>query len=73
MIEPSFTQVGGSHYTKLGIQPYHYSLANNLGPLEHTVIKYVTRWKDKGGVEDLKKAQHTLAYLISWIEANENG
>lgn len=62
------TQVGGSHYTKCGIQPYEYTLANGLGGLEHTVIKYVTRWKDKGGVEDLKKARHTLDFLIEYTE-----
>lgn len=64
------TQVGGTHYTKQGIQPYEYTLANGLGGLEHTVIKYVTRWKDKGGVEDLKKARHTLDFLIEWTEKN---
>jgi hypothetical protein len=62
------TQVGGDHYSKLAIQPYEYCLANNLGGLELNVIKYVTRWKDKGGVEDLKKARHTLDYLIEYLE-----
>ena len=64
------TQVGGTHYTKQGIQPYEYTLANGLGGLEHTVVKYVTRWKDKGGVEDLKKARHTLDFLIEYTEKN---
>jgi hypothetical protein len=64
------TQVGGSHYTKCGIQPYEYTLANGLGGLEHTIVKYVTRWQDKGGVEDLRKARHTLDYLIEWVEKN---
>jgi hypothetical protein len=67
------TQVGGNHYTKCGIQPYEYTLANNLGGLEHTVVKYVTRWKDKGGVEDLKKARHTLDFLIAYTEEKNNG
>lgn len=66
----SSTQVGGSHYTKLKIQPMEYSMQNSLGAAEHTVIKYVTRWKDKGGVEDLKKARHTLDLLIEWAENN---
>jgi hypothetical protein len=67
------TQVGGSHYTKLAIQPYYYTLSNNLGGLEHTIIKYVTRWKDKGGLEDLKKAKHTLEFLIEWTESKASG
>lgn len=64
------TQVGGDHYTKLKIQPMEYSMANSLGAAEHTVIKYVTRWKDKGGIEDLKKARHTLDLLIEYQEMN---
>lgn len=66
------SQVGGGHYTKLKIQPLEYSYQNNLGAAEHTVIKYVTRWRDKGGVEDLRKARHTLDLLIEMVE-NENG
>lgn len=62
-------QIGGSHYTKLKIQPMEYSMANSLGAAEHTVIKYVTRWKDKGGIEDLKKARHTLDLLIEYVES----
>ncbi len=66
------TQIGGSHYTKLKIQPMEYSMQNSLGPAEHTVIKYVTRWKDKGGVEDLKKARHTLDLLIEYTESSSD-
>jgi hypothetical protein len=57
------TQTGGTHY-QVAIQPWDYIIANNLGYLEGNVIKYVTRYKNKGGVEDLKKAQHYLAKLI---------
>ncbi len=57
-------QVGGDHYTKLAIQPMEYSVRNKLGPCEHTAIKYITRWRDKGGVADLKKAIHTINLLI---------
>lgn len=57
-------QEGGSHYTKCKIQPFQYSMANNLDPMQHTVVKYVTRFRDKGGVADLKKAIHTLELLI---------
>jgi hypothetical protein len=58
------SQVGGDHYSKLKIQPVDYILANEIGFCEGCVIKYVTRWKDKGGVEDLKKARHFLDILI---------
>lgn len=57
------TQVGGSHYEST-IQPVDYIAANNLGFFEGNAIKYITRWKKKGGVEDLRKAQHYLSMLI---------
>lgn len=62
---PFNTQVDGNHYSKLKIQPFQYSLANGLGPAEHTVIKYVTRWRDKGGLRDLEKAKHVIDLLIA--------
>jgi hypothetical protein len=60
-------QVGGAHYQK-AIQPWDYIIANELGYLEGNVVKYVSRWKDKGGVQDLKKAQHYLQKLIEVTE-----
>ena len=57
-------QVGGAHYAVKAIQPWDYIIANNLGYLEGNIVKYVSRWKDKGGIEDLKKAQHYLQKLI---------
>jgi hypothetical protein len=63
---PLETQVGGGHYTKLRIQPMVYSMANGLDACQHTTIKYVTRFRDKGGVEDLKKAKHVIDMLIDF-------
>jgi len=61
-------QVGGSHYRDKGIQPIIYIHANELGFCEGNVVKYVTRWRDKNGVADLRKAIHYLELLI---ELNE--
>lgn len=61
-------QVGGAHYAVKAIQPWDYIVANNLGYLEGNIVKYVSRWKDKGGIEDLKKAQHYLQKLIEVTE-----
>jgi hypothetical protein len=58
------TQIDGDHYKKLTIQPLDYILGNGLGYIEGNVVKYVTRWKDKGGVSDLQKARHYLDMLI---------
>lgn len=62
-------QHGGSHYKDLRIQPVEYNHANNLGYCEGSVVKYVSRWRSKGGIDDLKKARHFLDLLIE-LEAN---
>ena len=62
-MEANDKQIGGSHY-KGNIQPWDYIVANNIGYLEGNIIKYISRWKKKGGCEDLYKAQHYLEKLI---------
>jgi hypothetical protein len=57
-------QESGNHYKDKGIQPIVYIHANNLGFCEGNVVKYVTRWRDKGGEADLRKAIHYLELLI---------
>jgi hypothetical protein len=57
-------QVGGSHYKNLVIQPVEYIHRNKIGFCEGSAIKYLSRWRDKGGVEDLKKAKHFIDLLI---------
>ncbi len=61
-------QVGGDHYSKLAIQPVEYINANNLTYLQGNVIKYVTRYKDKNGLQDLQKAKHYINMLIELEE-----
>ena len=56
-------QVGGSHYKNMKIQTMEFSMANNLNACQHTAIKYICRYKDKGGIEDINKAIHTLELL----------
>lgn len=57
-------QVSGNHYKDKGIQPIVYIHANDLGFCEGNVVKYVTRWREKGGEADLRKAIHYLELLI---------
>jgi UDP-3-O-acyl-N-acetylglucosamine deacetylase len=57
-------QVSGGHYKSLKIQPIEYIHANGIPFAEGSVIKYVTRWRDKGGIADLEKAKHFLELLI---------
>lgn len=57
-------QVGGNHYLKMKIQPMQLSMANNLDACQHTAIKYIMRFRDKGGIEDLEKAKDCIDMLI---------
>ena len=52
------------HYTILTIQPIDYITKNGFDFLEGNIIKYVSRWKEKHGLQDLKKARHYLDKLI---------
>jgi hypothetical protein len=65
-------QHGGTHYKEKTVQPWDYIAANNLGYFEGNVVKYVSRWRDKGGVEDLRKARHYLDKLIE-LETQDVG
>jgi len=64
-------QVGGSHYTDMAIQPVEYILENGIGFAEGTAIAYLSRWQAKGGIEDLRKARHTIELLIEHEERRE--
>lgn len=64
------SQIGGTHYKDCAIQPVEYIHANGIGYFEGCAIKYLTRWKSKGGVQDLEKAKHYIELLIE-LEAQE--
>ena len=63
-------QVGGDHYKNMPIQPVVYIHKNGIGYMEGNVIKYLTRWRGKNGLQDLKKARHYLDLLIE-MESGE--
>lgn len=69
---PFEQQVGGSHYKTLKIQPVEFILANQLGFCEGSIIKYTCRYKQKGGIEDLKKVIHYAELLIAKLESEKN-
>lgn len=58
------TQEGGGHYKNLAIQPVEYIFHNKLDYLEGNVVKYVTRHKDKNGIEDIRKAIHYCQLIL---------
>lgn len=63
-------QHGGNHYNNKAIQPWDFILANKIGFLEGTAIKYLTRWREKNGILDLQKAIHFIEKLIESETAN---
>nr|DAQ19272.1 MAG TPA: nucelotide kinase [Caudoviricetes sp.] len=65
-------QVGGDHYKKLKIQPMVYAYENKLDPLQFSVVKYVTRFRDKAGEQDLNKAKHCIDMLIELEYGTKN-
>lgn len=65
------TQVDGSHYKDMAIQPVEFIHANNLPYMEGNVIKYITRWRSKNGIADLRKAKHYIDLLIELELKNE--
>lgn len=62
-------QVGSDHYKTQAIQPIEYIMANNLGFCEGNVVKYITRYKQKGGVEDLDKVIHYVEFIKEFLDA----
>ena len=70
MTTPSKSQVGGDHYTSKPIQPWDYIEATGMDFFEGNALKYLSRWKDKDGVEDLYKAIH---YIQKVIERHDQG
>lgn len=61
------TQVGGSHYNKMQIQPVTFIMENNLSYAQGNVIKYVCRYLHKNGVEDLQKAKQYIDFMINQL------
>lgn len=66
---PHQHQVGGAHYTRLTVQPWDamaawMTPAELKGYMRGNVIKYIARYQNKGGVEDLKKLRHYADKLI---------
>lgn len=57
-------QVGGTHWKEMAIEAWDYIYSNGIGFFEGNAIKYLSRWKKKGGISDLEKAKHYIEKLI---------
>jgi hypothetical protein len=56
-------QIAGGHYKKFKIQPIEFIIQNDIPFIEGNIIKYICRWQDKGGVDDLNKVIHYVELL----------
>ena len=68
-VDANAIQHGGNHYKDMRIEPWDYISANEIGFLDGNAIRYLSRWKSKNGIEDLKKAAHFVQKLIEVEEA----
>jgi hypothetical protein len=81
MVRPNDKQIGGNHYRGKGGCPYcgkelqHWDIAWSFGFdfFQYIITKWVFRWKDKGGVEDLHKARHAIDKYISLVAEEDDG
>ena len=64
MESPLDIQIGGGHYKDYTIQPVEFFIANQTPYAEAAIIKYILRYKDKSGIEDLEKAKHLIDIII---------
>jgi hypothetical protein len=65
---PQEKQIGGSHYKSFYIQPYEFISKNNLSFFQGNVVKYVCRYQNKNGIEDLEKIIHYCELEIKKIK-----
>jgi hypothetical protein len=73
-IFPQDVQIGGSHYKSFHIQPYEFISKNNLSFFQGNVIKYVCRYLNKNGIEDLEKIKHYCELEIKKMkDMNDKG
>ncbi len=61
-------QVGGNHYLVLAIQPFEFALTNSWDAAAFSILKYITRHRNKNGIEDLRKARHIVEIRQKFIQ-----
>lgn len=68
-------QIGGAHYKGVqgfsGMEHWDWCWARNYNQYQYCITKYVDRYREKNGLQDLKKAQHHLEKLIETIEGEQ--
>lgn len=57
-------QVGGDHYSKKKIQPIQYIKANEMDFMSGSIVKYISRYRDKNGAEDIRKIKQYCDLIL---------
>lgn len=71
MSEQNKIQIGGTHYKKGGEEHWDRAWRLKYDPFQYIITKWVERWKDKGGIQDLEKAQHALAKYLEILRGTD--
>lgn len=53
-------QFGGTHYKGMPFQPIKFGMITGWDVCAYHALKYLSRWRHKGGIEDLEKAKHCI-------------
>ena len=61
-------QIGGNHYTGFKIQPIEFIVKNKLSFIQGCIIKYICRFENKNGIEDLEKIKHYCDLQIQLLK-----
>ena len=69
---PKDKQIGGSHYKFFPIQPYEFISKNGLTFFQGCVVKYVCRYIEKNGIQDLEKIIHYCELEIQKMKEDKN-
>lgn len=62
------TQIGGTHYKKGGEEHWDRAWRLKYDPFQYIITKWIERWSEKGGLQDLYKARHALDKYIEVVE-----
>lgn len=61
-------QVGGNHYRGFKIQPIEFITKNKLSFIQGCIIKYICRFENKNGIQDLEKIKHYCDLQIQLLK-----
>lgn len=71
MTDQNDIQIGGAHYKKGGEEHWDRAWRLKYDCFQYIITKWVERWREKGGLEDLYKARHAINKYIEVVEREQ--